>query len=92
MATTLPLAVLLLLVAGIGATAARIFAVWSGVVKKVETLQESGELEAQKVRIQELEDDLQRYRATVDAQLGLLPAAGGSSAPSSSPAETMSVD
>jgi hypothetical protein len=92
MATTLPLAVLLLLVAGIGATAARIFAVWSGVVKQVETLQESSELEAQKVRIQELEDDLQRYRATVDAQLGLLPAAGGSSAPSSSPAETMSVD
>ena len=92
MATTLPLAVLLLLVAGIGATAARIFAVWSGVVKKVETLQESGELEAQKVRIQELEDDLQRYRATVDAQLGLLPAAGGSSPPSAAPAETMSVD
>jgi hypothetical protein len=92
MATTLPLAVLLLLVAGIGATAARIFAVWSGVVKQVETLQESSELEAQKVRIQELEDDLQRYRATVDAQLGLLPAAGGSSAPSSSPAETMSAD
>ena len=92
MATTLPLAVLLLLVAGIGATAARIFAVWSGVVKQVETLQESSELEAQKVRILELEDDLQRYRATVDAQLGLLPAAGGSSAPSSSPAETMSVD
>jgi hypothetical protein len=71
---------------------ARIFAVWSGVVKQVETLQESGELEAQKVRIQELEDDLQRYRATVDAQLGLLPAAGGSSAPSAAPAETMSVD
>jgi uncharacterized integral membrane protein len=92
MATTLPLAVLLLLVAGIGATAAWIFAVWSGVVKKVETLQESGELEAQQVRIQELENDLQRYRATVDAQLSLLPAAGGSSAPSSAPAETMSVD
>ena len=61
-------------------------------MKQVETLQESSELEAQKVRIQELEDDLQRYRATVDAQLGLLPAAGGSSAPSSSPAETMSAD
>lgn len=43
------------------------------------------------MRIQELEDDLQRYRATVDAQLGLLPAAGGSSAPAA-PAETMSVD
>jgi hypothetical protein len=88
MATTLPLAVLLLLVSGIGATAAWIFAVWSGVVKKVETLQESGELEAQQVRIQELESDLQRYRATVDAQLGLLPAAGGSSAPT---ADTESV-
>ena len=81
MATTLPLAVLLLLVGGIGATAAWIFTVWSGVVKKVETLQESSDLEAQQVRIQELENDLQRYRATVDAQLGLLPAAGGSSAP-----------
>jgi hypothetical protein len=92
MATTLPLAVLLLLVAGIGATAAWIFAVWSGVVKKVETLQESGELEAQQVRIQELENDLQRYRATVDAQLSLLPAVGGSSAPSAAPGETMSVD
>jgi hypothetical protein len=32
------------------------------------------------VRIQELESDLQRYRATVDAQLGLLPAAGQTSA------------
>ncbi|MEB3349735.1 MAG: lipopolysaccharide assembly protein LapA domain-containing protein [Cyanobacteriota bacterium] len=80
MSTTLPLAALLLVVGGIGATAAWIFAVWSGVVKKVETLQDTGEREAQMVRIQELEHDLERYRATVDAQLGLLPAAGGSSA------------
>jgi uncharacterized integral membrane protein len=83
LAATLPLAVLLLVVAGIGATAAWIYAVWSGVVKKVETLQDSNEMEAQQVRIQELENDLQRYRATVDAQLGLLPAAGGSSATAS---------
>jgi uncharacterized integral membrane protein len=80
LAATLPLAVLVLVVAGIGATAAWIYAVWSGVVKKVETLQDVSEKEAQQVRIQELENDLQRYRATVDAQLGLLPAAGGSSA------------
>ena len=79
LATTLPLAVLLLLVGGIGATAAWIYAVWSGVVKQVETIQNNGEKEAQLVRIQELENDLQRYRATVDAQLGLLPAAGESS-------------
>jgi hypothetical protein len=46
----------------------------------VETLTDNGELEAQQVRIRELEDDLQRYRATVDAQLGLLPAAGETSA------------
>jgi hypothetical protein len=77
---TLPLAALLLVVGGIGATAAWVFAVWAGVVKKVETLQDNGAIEAQQVRIQELESDLQRYRATVDAQLGLLPAAGQSSA------------
>lgn len=76
---TLPLAAMLLLVGGIGATAAWIFAVWTGVIRKVETLQEQSEVEAQQVRIQELENDLQRYRATVDAQLGMLPAAGGSS-------------
>jgi TRAP-type C4-dicarboxylate transport system permease small subunit len=79
---TFPLAALLLLVGGLGATAAWIYAVWSGVVRKVETLQNDGEQEAQRVRIEELKNDLQRYRATVDAQLGLLPAAGESTAPS----------
>jgi hypothetical protein len=79
---TVPLAALLLLVGGVGATAAWIYAVWSGVVRKVESLQNEGEQEAQRVRIQELESDLQRYRATVDAQLALLPAAGESTAPS----------
>jgi uncharacterized integral membrane protein len=80
MNATLPLAALLLVVAGIGATAAWIYAVWSGVVRKVETLQDQGDLEAQQVRITELENDLERYRATVDAQLGMLPAARESAA------------
>ncbi|MEB3185492.1 MAG: lipopolysaccharide assembly protein LapA domain-containing protein [Cyanobacteriota bacterium] len=84
-AATLPLAALLLVVGGVGATAAWVFAVWTGVVRKVETLQNQGEVEAQQVRIQELENDLQRYRATVDAQLGLLPAAGQSGGSSSDP-------
>ena len=84
---TLPLAALLLLVGGIGATAAWVFAVWTGVVRKVETVQSQGEFAAQQVRIQELENDLQRYRATLDAQLGLLPAAGQSSAPASPDAD-----
>ncbi len=78
--TTLPLAALLLVVGGMGATAAWVFAVWSGVVKKVENLSNPGEVAAQQVRIQELEEDVQRYRAAVDAQLGLLPAAGETSA------------
>ena len=72
---TLPLAAMLLLVGGLGATAAWVFAVWSGVVRKVEQLPDQGEVEAQEVRIRELETDLERYRATVDAQLALLPAA-----------------
>jgi uncharacterized integral membrane protein len=77
---TLPLAAMLLVVGGIGATAAWVFAVWTGVVKRVESQLSPDELAAQQVRIRELEEDVQRYRATVDAQLGLLPAAGESSA------------
>ena len=74
--TTLPLAVLILLVGGIGATAAWVFAVWSGVVRKVGGGQQ---VEAQQVRIEELQQDVERYRAAIDAQLGLLPAAGQTS-------------
>jgi hypothetical protein len=48
----------------------------------VESQVNPGEMEAQQVRIRELEEDVQRYRAAVDAQLGLLPAAGESSAQS----------
>ena len=80
--TTMPLAALLLVVGGLGATAAWVFAVWTGVVKRVESQINPGEAEAQQVRIRELEEDVQRYRAAVDAQLGLLPAAGESSAQS----------
>jgi hypothetical protein len=88
---TLPLAALLLVVGGIGATAAWIYAVWSGVVKKMEGLQSQEDVEAQQVRIRDLENDLQRTRATLDAQLGLLPASGGSSGAAGAAAETVSV-
>jgi hypothetical protein len=53
-------------------------------VRKVEAVRSQSEAAAQQVRIEELENDLQRYRATVDAQLGLLPAAGQSSAAANS--------
>ena len=71
---TLPLAGLLLLVAGVGAIAAWFFAAWTGMLNNVEQFSKANEFEAQQVRIQELETDLNRYRSTVETQLGLLPA------------------
>ena len=71
---TLPLAGLLLLVAGFGAVSAWFFAAWTGMLNNVEQLTKANEFEAQQVRIQELEPDLNRYRSTVETQLGLLPA------------------
>ena len=71
---TLPLAGLLLLVAGLGAVAAWFFAAWTGMLNNVEQFTKASEFEAQQVRIQELETDLNRYRSTVETQLGLLPA------------------
>jgi phage-related tail protein len=55
----------------------------------VEGLQSQEDLEAQQVRIRDLENDLQRTRASLDAQLGLLPASGESSGTQST--ETVSV-
>ena len=71
---TLPLAGLLLLVAGVGAASAWFFAAWTGMLNNVERITQASEFEAQQVRIQELETDLNRYRSTVQTQLGLLPA------------------
>ena len=71
---TLPLAGLLLLVAGIGAISAWFFAAWTGMLNNVEQFSKASEFEAQQVRIQELDPDLTRNRSTVETQLGLLPA------------------
>jgi hypothetical protein len=43
-------------------------------LNNVDQLSKVTEFEAQQVRIQELETDLNRYRSTVETQLGLLPA------------------
>jgi uncharacterized integral membrane protein len=79
---TLPLAGLLLLVAGVGAVSAWFFAAWTGMLNNVERITQASEFEAQQVRIQELETDLNRYRSTVQTQLGLLPATTVSSSSS----------
>ncbi len=89
---TLPLAALLLVVAGIGAFIARLFAAWSGMLKNVETLTEVSTVEAQKVRIQELESDLNRYRSTVETQLGLLPSASSANEQDEADEEESNVD
>ncbi len=77
---TLPLAALLLVSAGVGAIAAWFFAAWSGMLNTVESVSRDEEAQAQQVRIQELETDLNRYRSTVETQLGLLPSAKATSA------------
>ena len=84
---TMPLAGLLLLVAGIGAVSAWFFAAWTGMLTNVDQLSKASDLEAQQVRIQELESDLSRYRSTVETQLGLLPATTVSSSDSTDAAE-----
>ena len=87
---TLPLAALLLLSAGIGAAAAWLFASWSGMLNTVESLGKTTDFEAQQVRIQELETDLDRYRSTVQTQLGLLPSANAESSSTVNP--TVDID
>ena len=72
---TLPLAALLLVASGVGAVSAWFFAAWSGMLNTVEMVGKDEEMQAQQVRIQELETDLNRYRSTVETQLGLLPSA-----------------
>ena len=83
---TTPLAALLLLSAGLGATSAWLFAAWSGMLNSVDRLHQSGDFDAQQVRIQELETDLDRYRATVETQLGLLPSASSDETSDANPA------
>ncbi|EHA61786.1 lipopolysaccharide assembly protein LapA domain-containing protein [Synechococcus sp. WH 8016] len=89
---TLPLAALLLLAAGIGAAAAWLFASWSGMLNTVERLGKATEFEAQQVRIQELETDLDRYRSTVQTQLGLLPSGNSDSASTTNANPTVDID
>jgi hypothetical protein len=54
----------------------------------VDQLSKATEFEAQQVRIQELETDLNRYRSTVETQLGLLPATTVSASVSTSEADS----
>jgi uncharacterized integral membrane protein len=67
-----PLSVELILSAGIGAVLAWVFSVWSQVQHSVEI---GKEVTVREDRIHELEDDIERYKAELEEQQRLLPAA-----------------
>lgn len=67
-----PLSIELILAMGIGAVLAWVFSVWTQLQKMLETGQE---IRVKETRIQELEEDVQRYRAEIQEQQRLLPAA-----------------
>lgn len=66
-----PLSVELLLAMGIGATLAWVFSVWT----QIQRVLESGkEIRQRDVRIEELEQNVQRYKVELEEQQRLLPA------------------
>ncbi|MEL6939791.1 MAG: LapA family protein [Cyanobacteria bacterium J06598_1] len=68
-----PLSVELIVAAGIGATLAWVFSVW---VQLQTYAQKTPEIEKKELRIQELEQDVERYRVELE-QLPMLPQAEG---------------
>ncbi len=66
-----PLSIELIMAMGVGAVLAWVFSVWT----RVQRLLDSGkEVRVKETRIQELEEDVQRYKAEIEQQR-LLPAA-----------------
>lgn len=65
-----PLSIELLIAMGVGAVLAWVFSVWT----QVQRMLESGrELKQQETRIQELEQDVQRYKVELEEKQRLLP-------------------
>jgi hypothetical protein len=67
-----PLSVELIIAMGIGAVLAWVFSVWSQVNRAVEV---GKDLQVREIRIQELEQDVERYKTEIQEQQRLLPAA-----------------
>lgn len=66
-----PLSVELLMAAGLGAVLAWIFSVWTGLQTR---LRVQPEVKQRDSRIQELEEDVERYKVELEEQQRLLPA------------------
>lgn len=67
-----PLSVELIMAMGIGAVLAWVFSVWTQLQR---VLDNGKELRVRETRIQELEEDVERYKAEIQEQQRLLPAA-----------------
>jgi uncharacterized integral membrane protein len=67
-----PLCVELIVAMGIGALLAWVFSVWVQVQRVIATRQELSDRDAQ---IENLQEDLERYKAEIEAQQRLLPSA-----------------
>lgn len=66
-----PLSVELLIAAGVGAVLAWIFSVWTGLTVRLAV---QPQVSKRDVRIQELEQDVERYKVELEEQQRLLPA------------------
>lgn len=69
-----PLSIELILAMGVGAVLAWVFSVWTHLQRMLETRKE---VRVRETRIQELEQDVERYKAEIQEQQHLLPAAQG---------------
>lgn len=69
-----PLAVELLLAMGIGAVLAWVFSVWSQIGRMLDLSQPNRQIRQQDERIQELEQNLQQYKAELERQPPMLAA------------------
>lgn len=67
-----PLAIELIIAMGIGAVMAWVFSVWTQLQRVIDTRKD---LKVRDVRIQELEENVERYKAEIEEQQRLLPAA-----------------
>ena len=67
-----PLAIELILAMGIGAVLAWVFSVWVQLQRAIDA---GKDLRVRDVRIQELEENVERYKAEIEEQQRLLPAA-----------------
>lgn len=69
-----PLCIELILAMGAGAVLAWIFSVWTRMQRLIEARKDIREIQDRDVRIQELQDDIERYKVEINEQRSLPPA------------------